>query len=181
MAGGRTAALIALAACAMLAGCSTAPAPRRDAPPTEVRSIPSTSAATAAAGLALLQAAESLIGTPYRYGGADPRGFDCSGLVQFIHRRAGLDVPRTAAAQGRAARPVARVALSVGDLVFFRAPSGAVDHVGIYAGDGRFVHAPGSGRHVSYGRLDDPWYAARFAGAGRFWTPDAMPASRPLR
>lgn len=171
MASGRIAALSAVAALALLAGCSTAP--RRDAPPAEVRAgaIPS------AAGLALLQAAESLLGTPYRYGGADAQGFDCSGLVHFIHRRAGLEVPRTAAAQGRAAQPVARAALAAGDLVFFRAPSRGIDHVGVYAGDGRFVHAPGSGRRVSYGRLDDPWYAARFAGAGRFWVPAAVPAS----
>lgn len=141
----------------LLSACATAP----ESPPQ-------------ATGTTLARAAEALLGTPYRYGGADRSGFDCSGLVYFVHAGLGLEVPRTAAAQQRSARPVPRGALAAGDLVFFRTRrAGPVDHVGVYAGDGRFVHAPGSGRTVSYGLLEDPWYAVRFVGAGRFWTPRA--------
>lgn len=129
-------------------------------------------------GASLLRASEALIGTPYRYGGADRRGFDCSGLVYFVHAQLGLQVPRTAAAQHAAARPVGRRALAQGDLVFFRTrPAGEVDHVGVYVGADRFVHAPGSGRTVAYGSLEDPWYATRFVGAGRFWVPQVLPGA----
>lgn len=118
----------------------------------------------------ILQAAAAAIGVPYRYGGATRAGFDCSGLTQFAYRAAGIAIPRTAAAQHHDAVAVARAALQPGDLVFFATGRGGVDHVGIYAGDGRFVHAPSSGRAVSFGDLADPWYAARYAGAGRFWS-----------
>jgi cell wall-associated NlpC family hydrolase len=84
-----------------------------------------------------------------------------------------LPVPRTAAAQQRAARPVAAAELAPGDLVFFRIGGPDVDHVGIYVGNGRFVHAPRSGRPVLSDALDDPFYERRFAGAGRFWTAGA--------
>ncbi len=94
-----------------------------------------------------------------------------------VHELAGLAVPRTAEAQHAAASPVAEAALQPGDLVFFAARRGAVDHVGIYAGDGRFVHAPRSGRPVGYDRLDDPWFATRFVGGGRFWTAPSPPAA----
>lgn len=121
------------------------------------------------AGAALVGVAAQLIGTPYRYGGASPQGFDCSGLVYYVHGRLGLQVPRTAAQQSRAARTVKLSALQPGDLVFFRVDSRSVDHVGIYAGRGRFIHAPRTGKVVSYAYLDDPYYRKRLVGAGRFW------------
>lgn len=124
-----------------------------------------------APGRVLLGLAERQIGAPYRFGGASPEGFDCSGLVRWIHGEAGITVPRTAAGQQLEARPVAADALRPGDLVFFRVGGRAVDHVGIYAGDGRFLHAPRRGRTVGYDRLDDPWWAGRHAGSGRFWSP----------
>ena len=119
-------------------------------------------------GRAVLQAAESRIGAPYRYGGAGPDTFDCSGLVTYAHREVGIPVPRTAAQQFAAATPVARKDLRPGDLVFFRLDGRDVSHVGIYAGDDRFVHAPQSGGHVGMASLDDDWYRKRYAGAGRF-------------
>jgi murein DD-endopeptidase len=139
-----------------LAGCASAPPP-----PHSVQG--STIAAVAA----------SLIGTPYHFGGADDAGFDCSGLALFVHQRVGLVIPRTAAEQQRAARPVSIAQLAPGDLVFFKIRRRSVDHVGIYAGEGRFIHAPRAGVPVTYGDLGDGFYARHLAGAGRFWDPAA--------
>ena len=119
-------------------------------------------------GRAVLEVAQSRIGAPYRYGGSGPDAFDCSGLVTYAHRQIGIAVPRTAAEQFDAATPVQRSELRPGDLVFFRLDSRNVSHVGIYAGDDRFVHAPQSGGHVRMASLDDDWYRRRYAGAGRF-------------
>jgi murein DD-endopeptidase len=125
------------------------------------------------AGIAIARAAAQLVGTPYHFGGADLQGFDCSGLAVYVHERAGVEIPRTADAQRRAALPVSPDALSPGDLVFFRIHSRHVNHVGIYAGGGRFIHAPRSGESVSYGNLQDAYYHKHFAGAGRFWNGEA--------
>jgi murein DD-endopeptidase len=114
--------------------------------------------------------AQTLVGSPYRYGGADPAGFDCSGLVFFVHHELGIDVPRTAVEQSFAATPVTAGDLEPGDVVFFRDPGPRVTHVGVYVGEHRFVHAPKTGRPVSYASLDDDYYRATFLGAGRFYT-----------
>jgi cell wall-associated NlpC family hydrolase len=121
-----------------------------------------------APGTQIVRIAAGLIGTPYRFGGEDPRaGFDCSGLVFYSFDRLGLDVPRTAADQRHAAKPVPLDELSPGDLLFFRSSARRVDHVGIYAGEGRFIHAPRRGAVVSYGYLEDPYYRTHFVSAGR--------------
>jgi cell wall-associated NlpC family hydrolase len=119
------------------------------------------------AGAEALRAAESRIGAPYRYGGAGPDAFDCSGLVAYAYGQAGVDVPRTAAQQFAIARPVPRRDLRPGDLVFFRLSGREVSHVGLYAGEGRFVHAPQTGGRVRMEDLDDDWFRDRYAGAGR--------------
>jgi len=123
--------------------------------------------AAASPGAAALLAAESRIGTAYRYGGSGPDAFDCSGLVAYAYQQVGVSVPRTAAQQYALARPVPRSELRPGDLVFFRLSGREVSHVGIYAGDGQFVHAPQTGGQVSTANLDDEWYRQRYAGAGR--------------
>ena len=120
-------------------------------------------------GRALLEAAETRIGAPYRYGGAGPDAFDCSGLVAYAHQHVGISVPRTAAQQFAVATPVTRRDLRPGDLVFFRLSGREVGHVGIYAGNDRFVHAPQSGGTVRIASLEDEWYRQRFVGAGRFY------------
>lgn len=104
------------------------------------------------------------LGVPYRLGGADPAGFDCSGLVQWAFAAAGVAVPRTTEEQFMWFRPLPREDLQPGDLVFFRLPQA---HVGIYLGAGEFVHAPTSGRAVERARLDSPWFILGFAGGGR--------------
>jgi cell wall-associated NlpC family hydrolase len=125
------------------------------------------SIATADRGAAALLAAESRIGSPYRYGGAGPDAFDCSGLVAYAYGQVGIKVPRTAAQQYALARPVPRRDLRPGDLVFFRLSGRAVSHVGIYAGEDQFVHAPQTGGEVRMASLDDEWYSERYAGGGR--------------
>jgi cell wall-associated NlpC family hydrolase len=110
----------------------------------------------------------SLVGMPYRYGGADLDGFDCSGLVYFIYRDLGFDVPRTAADQQRASASVDRRKLKPGDLVFFRTRGRHVSHVGVYVGEDRFVHAPQTGKSIELRSLEDDYYGPRFVAAGRF-------------
>ena len=123
-------------------------------------------------GTAIAFAAVQLVGTPYQFGGADVEGFDCSGLVAYVHQRAGLEVPRSANEQRRAAHPVPLDTLQPGDVVFFRTGfhlSRRIDHVGIYTGAGRFIHAPRSGGTVSYANLAEGYYRKHFVSAGRFW------------
>jgi cell wall-associated NlpC family hydrolase len=143
----------------LLAGCASRPTRGPDAP---AAVVPAVGAALAANALALL-------GRPYRYGGNGPEAFDCSGLVRYVHQRIGLDVPRTTEAQFRAARPVPLEQLAAGDLLFFRIGGQGVAHVGIYAGDGRFVHAPQTGRPVESRPLADAYYRSRLLGAGRLY------------
>lgn len=117
---------------------------------------------------ALLRVASELIGSPYRYGGNTPRGFDCSGLVQFSHREIGIKVPRTASTQWTRARIPNRQDLVPGDLLFFNIDAGKNRHVAIYEGDGVFIHAPSSGKRVSRSSLDNPFWRDRYIGARTF-------------
>ena len=169
-----------------LAGCASAPppAPAPVATPAPVVATEPESAtqswdggggiaSPSNRGAALADLALRLRGVPYRYGGATREGFDCSGLVFFTHRQLGVVVPRTSRDQSQKAVPVNRRHLHVGDLVFFKIGGSRVNHVGIYIGDGRFVHAPGAGKPVTIGSLDDDFYARTFASAGRFW--DGLP------
>jgi cell wall-associated NlpC family hydrolase len=113
-----------------------------------------------------LAIARSQIGTPYRWGGTGPGGFDCSGLVQWAYAAVGVALPRTAEQQYRATRRVARADLQPGDLVFFCCdpdqPGVAISHVGLYAGDGLMLDAPSPGAVV---RIEPLWRG--YVGAGR--------------
>jgi cell wall-associated NlpC family hydrolase len=143
--------LLALAA----QGCaSTAPSP--SAHPVDVGGDP------------VVAAAAGMVGTPYRYGGTSPQGFDCSGLVYYAHRRAGISVPRTTGQQLHRARRVALENVRPGDVLFFELEGNKVSHVGIYAGADRFIHAPSTGKQVSYSSLHSPFWSSRLRGAGRF-------------
>lgn len=122
--------------------------------------------APGARGDRIAELATDMIGVSYQYGGATPRGFDCSGLVYYTHRQVGVDVPRTSAAQLWAAKSVSLSNAQPGDLVFFRI-NGKISHVGIYVGDGQFVHAPQTGRPVSMQNLEDVYYRDHFVKVGR--------------
>jgi len=117
----------------------------------------------------LLKRALSFIGTPYRWGGSSPdSGFDCSGLVGYVFRTAlGIDLPRVSRDMAQNGERVERAALSAGDLVFFGRRGNRIDHVGIYLGDGRFVHAPRSGKDVMVSEMDSGYWATRFKSARR--------------
>jgi cell wall-associated NlpC family hydrolase len=117
----------------------------------------------------ILFRAISLVGTPYRYGGNTPEGgFDCSGLIGYIFSDvAGARLPRSAADIDRLVAPaVSRKALIGGDLVFFR-DGGSVSHIGIYVGEGRFVHAPSRGGTVRLDALDGDYWRQHYSGAKR--------------
>ena len=157
-------AALALALATLLSACSLfgarAPAP--------VAMNPAAQEPANGQGAAIAALAASLTGTRYEFGGADQGGFDCSGLALYVYERVGVSIPRTAAAQQRAALPVAVAQLAPGDLVFFRLRGHSVDHVGVYIGAGRFIHAPHSGVAVASADLSDAYFSKHFAAAGRF-------------
>ena len=117
---------------------------------------------------ALLQALLAL-GVDYRYGGAAPAtGFDCSGLVAHVYQQAwGIRLPHNTQAQSKTGVPITLAELEAGDLVFYNTLNRPYSHVGIYVGDGRFVHAPKSGARVRVESIKSAYWAQRFSGARR--------------
>ncbi|MEM9173069.1 MAG: C40 family peptidase [Pseudomonadota bacterium] len=106
------------------------------------------------------------LGVAYQFGGNGPTAFDCSGLVQFAWRSAGFELPRTTARMWRTLQPVPASQRQVGDVLFFNV-DGKPAHVGLYLGDGRFVHAPATGRVVEIESLAKPWYQSRLIRVSR--------------
>lgn len=127
-------------------------------------------AATRPASLSVGQRAAAValqqVGAPYRYGGSSPSGFDCSGLVHYSYLHAGRPVARTTTALWKEAASVAPENLRAGDLLFFSI-AGKMSHVGLYLGNGRFVHAPSSGRYVAVESLSNDFYRHALIRAGR--------------
>jgi cell wall-associated NlpC family hydrolase len=142
------------------AGCASSPAAPAGAIPASI---------TAVATHPGVRIATAMLGAPYHYGGSGPRGFDCSGLVYYAFRETGIRVPRTTGAQLRHARPVPLSQLLPGDLLFFRLHSSRVSHVGIYVGDGWFIHAPSRGKRVSYASMQNSYWKSRLVTAGRYY------------
>jgi cell wall-associated NlpC family hydrolase len=163
LAGPRAAFSIGIASL-VLAGCAARPGNAPD------RSTESAARATPAApsdpAAAMIESATAMLGQPYRFGGAAPGGFDCSGLVRFAAQSAGLALPRTAKEQLGTGLHVARRDIEPGDLVFMRLAHKDL-HVGIAIGGERFIHAPASGGHVRIDSLARAPYSLGFIGARR--------------
>jgi cell wall-associated NlpC family hydrolase len=109
----------------------------------------------------------SFLGVPYAYGGTTPKGFDCSGLVQYVYREVGVNLPRTARNQSRSGRTTTLRTMLRGDLIFFRIDRDIISHVGIYVGKGQFVHAPGTGKHIRIDSIDNGWWRQRVKAVRR--------------
>ena len=118
----------------------------------------------------IVHSARRFLGVPYRWGGQSiDEGFDCSGLTMTAYRLNGYDLPRTSRAQYAAGAPIATTRLRPADLVFFSAPAKSrVTHVGIYIGEGRFIHASSSGKTIRIDDLDQDYYRRYLVGARRF-------------
>lgn len=117
----------------------------------------------------LVDQALEYLGVRYRFGGTSPEtGLDCSGLILNVFRNAiGFDLPRTAAEMSRMGDKIGRQELKPGDLVFFNTMRRAFSHVGIYLGEGKFVHAPSSGGKVRIEAISSSYWSKRFNGARR--------------
>ena len=135
----------------VLAGCGHAPA---------VDSAPTL--ASRAADHAL-----TMVGKPYRYGGNTPKGFDCSGLVQYSYGRVGVKLPHGTRSLLQMSHPVSRNKLQRGDLVFFTQEGRKSSHVALYLGSGRFVHSPSSGKNVYVAGFNELYWQRHFTEARR--------------
>lgn len=111
--------------------------------------------------------AQQFLTVPYAWGGATPAGFDCSGFVYYVYNQYGISLPRTADEQYYAGQRVPLTAIQPGDLVFYSTYTSGPSHVGIYAGNGQFVHASSGAGEVTMTALSKPYYQARFLGAFR--------------
>lgn len=126
----------------------------------------SSSSKSSSKGQAIVDEAKKYLGVKYVYGGSSPSGFDCSGLVQYVCRKNGISVSRSSREQFHNGVAVSREDLQPGDLVFFQ-KNGTIHHVGIYVGGGQMIHAPQTGKTVSYQSINTPGRISGYAGARR--------------
>ena len=152
--------LVSLLAAVLLTGCVKRSGPSLP-PPTPPPTPPRASGATVVA------LARSFVGTPYRNGGADPGGFDCSGFTQYVVAQVGVALPRTVLEQAAIGDRVDRRDLREGDLVFFAIDGRAITHVGIAVSADRFVHAPSSRGSVREESLGVTYWQTSYAAARR--------------
>lgn len=139
----------------LLSACSSAPQKHSSTTQSHDRSI-------------VVNTALQQIGRPYHYGGSNPAsGFDCSGLVYYSYQAAGIEVPRTSGLQLRESRRVSGLWLQPGDLLFYKIRN-KPSHVGIYIGNGKFVHAPSSGKKVEIGHMESDYWRKRLYSTGAF-------------
>ena len=157
---------------AVSTGCATTgatpqPFPTSGRPPASAVPVGAGELGVDTTGYAVSGTALSYRGVPYRLGGADPNGFDCSGLVWYVYAQHGLSMPRTVEEQYRVGETVAASRLEAGDLVFFSTTSRGASHVGIMIGGDSFVHAPASNGVVRVERLGSSYWSQRYLGARR--------------
>lgn len=114
--------------------------------------------------------AERFVGIPYRWGGDTVvDGMDCSGFVRAVYNLCGVNIPRTSREQYRVGDAIGRDELKDGDLVFFGASADEINHVGIFVGNGRFVHAPRRGDDIKVSSMDESYFQKKFVGAKRYF------------
>jgi cell wall-associated NlpC family hydrolase len=117
----------------------------------------------------IVRTAERYKGVPYRFGGATPQGFDCSGYVMFVYKQNGILLPRSVGGQFNAGKRIGFRQAEPGDLVFFKTSrKHRLSHVGIYMGDRQFIHAPRTGKKVSYADMGKPYWKKRYIGTVTF-------------
>jgi len=116
----------------------------------------------------IIKNAKEMLGVSYYYGGISPKtGFDCSGLVYYLHKKQGIKLPRTTKGQLQRVRKIRKSALRPGDLVFFAINKRKVSHVGIYLGDNKFIHSPSTGKSVKITSMTSNYWRSRFVTGGR--------------
>jgi len=121
-------------------------------------------------GAIAARTAERFVGIPYRWGGNNVvDGMDCSGFVRAVYNLCGLSIPRTSRDQFKAGESVPKEVLQDGDLVFFGNSELSINHVGIYVGNGKFVHAPRRGEEIRVASIDESYFEKRFVGARRYF------------
>ncbi|OFW07301.1 MAG: hypothetical protein A3H96_17425 [Acidobacteria bacterium RIFCSPLOWO2_02_FULL_67_36] len=155
------------AAC-VSSGAVPRPFPSPGTPAASPGAAPAARPAASRDGYSIAGTALSFRGAPYRNGGADPAGFDCSGFVHYVLARHGIAVGRTVSEQYRAGHSVEAARLEPGDLVFFNTSGTGPSHVGVAIGGDEFVHAPSSTGEVRVERLGSSYWAGRFVGARSF-------------
>ena len=128
-----------------------------------------TGSSGSATGQQIVETAKKYLGVPYVWGGTSPSGFDCSGLVYYVLRSLGFNASRTLNSMYKQGTPVDKSDLQPGDIVFFQNTyKSGISHVGIYVGDGKFIHSPHTGSVVSYADLNSTYYVSHYYGACRF-------------
>lgn len=120
-------------------------------------------------GAKLVAEAKKHLGKKYVWGATGPNTFDCSGLTQYCHKKLGISIPRTSLAQSNSGKSVSKSNLQMGDLMFWKTTSAKVGHVGMYVGNGQFIHAPNSRSVVKIDSLSNSYYSSRYVNARRYW------------
>lgn len=147
---------------------ATQPKPKKVAVRQTARPVTVASASGSSIGESLVRTASRFRGVRYRWGGSSRSGFDCSGFTRYVFRhKAGIDLPHSASAQFRRGVPVSRDQLKPGDLVFFQTYRRGASHVGIYIGNGKFIHASSARGRVRIDSLNEGYYRQRYLGARR--------------
>jgi cell wall-associated NlpC family hydrolase len=163
------AASITMTACASTGGVPEpfpTPGPR-PTPTATPKPVATSGTNLPADGYSIAGTALGLRGAPYRNGGSDPRGFDCSGLIEYVYSQHGIAVPRTVEELHDAGRDVPTQDIQAGDLVFFDTTGRGPSHVGMSIGGDEFVHAPSGAGVVRVERLGAAYWAQRFIGVKR--------------
>jgi cell wall-associated NlpC family hydrolase len=146
-------------------GANAAPEPQQEAKADKVEPA---APAGGSKGEQMVAEVKKYLGTKYVYGGASPSGFDCSGLLLYVAKKFGIDLPHKASEQAKLGTAVDKANLQPGDMVFFKTDgSGGVSHAGMYIGDGKMIHAPKTGDVVKVSSINDSYYTKAWAGARR--------------